>query len=90
MYEIGRVYIWQNQVAGYARINGQETTVTGSAREVRGVDGRVFVGQRTDTPGVFYTKGFIFAERGDLRPKNPPSGEKSISDLFKAPSHEPA
>lgn len=82
MYEIGRVYVWQNQVGPFACLNGKETTVIGPLESHWQYPTRI--GQRTDTldptaPGVLH------AEHGDLRPKNDPKGERGIMDLFKLP-----
>lgn len=92
MYEIGKVYIWQNQVAEFAYLNGKETTVIGGPAEcVDTFTGKASIGWKTDTP---YTRsdsdGFFYAAAGELRPKDPPKGEQSILDLFKLPDLEPA
>lgn len=84
LYEVGRVYVWQNQRAHYEHLNGLETTVTGDIVQ-SGFDGRS--GQQTDTISQF-TGSPIMAEAGDLRAKSPPQGEQSVLDQFKAP--EPA
>lgn len=89
MYEIGRVYIWQN-LREHKYLNGTGTTVIGSMEPFeyeRG--GKQFYYCETDT--VLDDGRCLWATYGELRLKNPPStGEKSIFDLFKAPSHEPA
>lgn len=92
MYEIGRVYIWQNQVAQFTHLNGTETTVTGPP-----VRGDLLMWRRsswywpTDTvvPLAYRLAGAdaVFAEAGDLRPKNDPTGERGIMDLFKLPEY---
>lgn len=92
MYEINRIYIWQNLVGKFAHLNGVETTVTGECIVLGLEGGSVIVMWPTDTtiPG---SKGecFLFAEKGDLRPKYPPSGEESILSLFTlTPELEPA
>ena len=81
MYEIGRVYIWQNQTR--FAINGTECTVLSKPIYFLDDDtGRLEIGQETDT----WIDGLqIMAEPGDLRPKSPPSGEQSIRDLFANP-----
>jgi hypothetical protein len=86
MYEIGRVYIWQNQTGKYARINGVECTPTESpARYRHNATGQIVWSQPvTNVDGERW-----LAMRGDLRPKNPPAGERSITDMFKVPQHEP-
>lgn len=81
MYEIGKVYIWQNQVRQYAKLNGTECTVVDEAKNFLMPDGRTARGQLTDTPGS-NPANRMFAERGDLRPKNPPSGEQLINEMF--------
>lgn len=88
MYEIGKVYIWQNQVGPMSSFNGQECTVLGPPIPLP-VDifgGAPGLGQMTDFVweylGVPYR---AFAVKGDLRPKNPPSGEQSILSLFTQP-----
>lgn len=87
MYEIGRVYIWQNQVGVMGHINGTECTLTGSSMRYRSVlDGQWRDGWPTDTlapPGLT-----AFAEPGDLRPRDTPSGERRVLDLFREPAHE--
>lgn len=80
MYEIGKVYIWQNQVGELAYINETECTVLGPPLEFLMNDGRLLIGQITDTECT--VNGGIFAERGDLRPKNPPPGEQLINEMF--------
>ncbi len=88
-YEIGKVYIWQNQVGEMAHLNGTECTVTdGVSMHWCLISRRWIAGQCTDSPcerGRTYV-----AEAGDLRPKDPPTGERSILDLFKLPELEPA
>lgn len=89
-YEYNRIYIWQNQVGPLAHINGTETMVIGPVQEMWDLVSQSFrIGQPTDmaseTPGRYY-----FAEAGDLRPKNPPTGETEILKLFKMPEVETA
>lgn len=87
MYEIGRVYIWQNQVGEWAYVNGSETTVLGPVEEYRGKDsGMLYKGQRVDSPMLL--PWHTYAQPGDLRPKNPPPGERKINELFRAPELE--
>lgn len=86
MYEIGKVYIWQNQVDEYEFLNGTECipieppcwyVYNGTFIEVYGqrVEGEIE----------------MVAFRGDLRPKNPPSGEKKVMEQFQPkPELEPA
>lgn len=88
MYEIGRVYIWQN-LREHVGFNGTETTVIGpmEAFEYKG-GGQQFYYCETDT--VLDDGRALWATRGQLRPKNPPSGEQSILDLLRVPEHESA
>lgn len=81
MYEIGKVYIWQNQVGDGAYMNGTETTVTGAP--ITGHDpfsGAYFPAQPTDT--LCSAGRVVHALAGRLRPKNPPPGEQLVRDLF--------
>jgi hypothetical protein len=86
MYEIGRVYIWQNQQGGRAWLNGLETMVLSNQLELaHSVSlGYARWGQPTATksrnPTV--TLGYVLASKGDLRPKNPPTGEQKIRSMF--------
>ena len=83
-YEVGAVYIWQNcNIATY--LNGRETTVIGDVEQRVDIStGELYYAQDTDTDpedGEQYAS----AEKGQLRPKFPPSGEKSISEMFSKP-----
>jgi hypothetical protein len=85
-YEVGRVYIWQNQVGDLAHYNGTECTITGPERTFNELyTGLPEKGWPTDTPPPAYcAPGTTFyALPGDLRPKNPPPGEQSVLDMFK-------
>lgn len=84
MYEIGKVYIWQNLVGPMQHLNGTECTVLGPPMLFPGLT----PGQLTDTLARDDPTLSIYAERGDLRPKNPPLGERSIMDRFKLPELE--
>lgn len=81
MYQRGITYIWQNQTGQQAHLNGQETQVTSEYRAFSGIG---FLGTRkgwaTDTPTA--KGGFVLAEPGDLRRKQPPSGERKALELF--------
>lgn len=90
MYEIGRVYIWQNQVGDLVFLNGSETTVTGPPARHQTLTGPVRLGQLTDSEAPGMPKYRLIAEAGDLRPKNDPAGERGIMDLFKLPEVETA
>lgn len=89
-YEVGKLYVWQNQVGEAAYLNGIETVVTGDIADVyfQGV----FIGRGQPTSSQIHgdTYNYWHAERGDLRPKDPPSGQRMITDLFKLPQLEPA
>lgn len=81
-YQVGAVYIWQNLVAQHNH-NGKECTIIGSIKEfVCKCDGKTYIGQATDE---IENGNNIMALKGQLRPKNPPSGEKSISEMFSKP-----
>ncbi|WP_290872081.1 hypothetical protein [Aquabacterium sp.] len=87
IYEIGRVYIWQNQTGEMAFLNGTECTVVGHMEYFKILNRDDWEwGQETDS---FDHESDFMAQAGDLRPKDPPPGEKSISDLFKLPQLEP-
>lgn len=91
MYEVGKVYIWQNRVGDAAVLNGMETTVLGksSGRDLE--TGEYFNGWQTDTPSSKFSGMNISAKAGELRLKNPPRGEQKIRDLFEPkPLLEPA
>lgn len=84
LYEVGRVYVWQNQRWPFERLNGLQTIVTGNIEHFD-VIGRN--GQETDT--IWQSGGSpMIAEAGDLRAKNPPPGELSVLNQFKC--QEPA
>lgn len=76
MYEIGKVYIWVGLAGALASYNGLECTVLG-----RPVQWREKSGQPTDTKTDCGAN--LYAERGDLRPKRPPPGERSVMELFR-------
>jgi len=85
-YEVGKVYIWQNLVGDDAFLNGRETTVTGPLEYcIRKQTGEALIGQPTDTPHPCSPGKVCYAVQGWLRPKNPPSGERGISELFNLP-----
>jgi hypothetical protein len=75
-YEVGRVYVWQNQVGEFAHLNGTECTVTAPGVVIDGV-----MQWATDAPAPnpCYV---VVAYMGDLRPRDTPSGERSIMELF--------
>lgn len=90
MYEINKVYIWQNQVGKYAVLNGTETTV---------IDGpfapnQEFINKKDPwwetnslPPGeTDLNEHYMIAHPGDLRLKEPPSGQVKILEMFK---HQP-
>ena len=91
MYQLNTVYIWQNQVGKYAVLNGTETTVLGGPYQPDENDEVVWWETNTLPPDeTDPNEWFMTAYVGDLRPKDPPSGEKSILELFTLPVLEPA
>jgi hypothetical protein len=81
MYQIGKVYTWQNQVGGDEWMNGLETTVTGAKVRYVDVFGAVIEGWPTDMSEQ--PNCIIIAMPGDLRPRGePPSGEQIVTELF--------
>lgn len=85
-YEIGKVYIWQNQVGDMAHLNGLECTVLGPIeRYFDDLSKTWHMGQKTDLSGHDDISGDFdwYADQGDLRPKSPPTGEREIMDMFK-------
>lgn len=88
MYKEGVVYIWQNQVGVMACLNGVETMIDcGPNPPCKYVD-KVWWGTQTSDPT--FPGSLVIAVAGDLREKYPPSGERSILELFKQPQLEPA
>lgn len=82
-YEVGKVYIWQNQVKTMAFLNGTECVILGNMdSHWCEIAGGPRWGQETDSMDPS-DECYYFAEQGDLRPKNPPPGEQSITNLFK-------
>jgi hypothetical protein len=94
MYEVGKVYVWYNQVGEFAGLNGQETTILeGPFNFFDNVDKKMHIAWETDSylPGhPREEKNRMVAYIGDLRPKDPPKGEQKIMDLFKTPELETA
>lgn len=80
MYEIGRVYVWQNLVDA-PHMNGVECVVTGPLKEWNCAGGGIFMCQETDSIDPHDGEGML-AQPGDLRPKNPPTGEQKIRSMF--------
>lgn len=76
-YEVGKIYVWTEQCLDKHSI-GKECTVIGDVRFHTGD----YV-QLTDFKLSESNK--VYALKGSLRPKNPPSGEKSISEMFSKP-----
>lgn len=94
MYEVGKVYIWQNMPGKHSYLNGTETTVVEPLKEVlasiAGTRAQWVWQQRTDTKCIDSHR-YMGAMAGDLRPKNPPTGERLVRDLFEPkPVMEPA
>lgn len=79
MYEIGKVYIWQNLDGPDIYLNGTETLVMGPMRRCRDQFDNFVMAQLTSTPHVSGRK--MGAQRGMLRPKHIPPGEQLISDI---------
>lgn len=90
MYEIGKVYIWQNCPGVKAKFNGMETTVTTAMTDIYVNQHDVTIrAQWTDTLGD--DGYFVGALPGQLRPKNPPNGERKVMEQFQPkPELEPA
>ena len=85
VYEVGRIYTWQNLEGEFAPLNGAETTVTGyMITYFNKWSKKLETGWPTDT--ICKRNGEPFravALVGHLRPKNePPKGEQIIRDLF--------
>lgn len=81
-YQVGHVYIWQNLVDD-CQYNGKECIVIDNVQEfVSAHDGKTYIAQKTDE---VIDGNIIMARKGFLRPKFPPSGEKSISEMFSKP-----
>lgn len=93
MYELNTVYIWQN-LRQYSQFNGEETMVLEVEPTVTRIGEKTYYGWKTDTdfdlPGGHPMT--MYAEPGQLRRKHPPTGEQSITELFKVDHHvsEPA
>lgn len=91
MYKTGVVYIWQNQVGEYSFLNGMETTVLTGPHKAIGAGMQTWWETDSLLPGKPNLKQwYIVAFPGDLREKEPPSGERSILELFKQPELQPA
>lgn len=83
MYEIGRVYVWQNRTGSAAWMNGKETIVVEAAKNTRRrQETEVALSQLTDTPSMVTPGAYVSARLGELRPKNPPTGEQKIRSMF--------
>lgn len=88
-YEIGKIYIWRNTPNVVTRLHGQETTVlSGPIEATRLSDGVRLTCWMTDTKGLRGQP--VAATLGQLRLKNPPSGERSVLRMFNNPTLEPA
>lgn len=88
MYQIGKVYIWQNMVAINESLNGTECTVIGPPVEATDwlTNLKVLV-QETDTltysrVGACHMNVHAHLGKNQLRPKHSPAGEQSVLDLF--------
>lgn len=77
MYEVGKIYVWTEQCRDKNAI-GKECTVVG--------DVFFHTGDWVQLPDFNFGDGIkVNALKGSLRPKFPPSGEKSISEMFSKP-----
>lgn len=92
MYEVGKVYIWQNMLGELSSLNGTECTVTGGAGVFKTIKSCTSeMAQPTDTKSPRSPNHYMAALKGNLRPKNPPAGERLVRDLFEPkPVMEPA
>lgn len=88
-YEIGPVYVWQNQTGNWAYLNGTECRVLGPVERFRSVlTHDIQVGQLVDTVPPGKPTWCAYVTPGDLRRRDPPpSGEQSIFDQFKVREH---
>lgn len=75
-YEVGKVYFWTEQCRDKSAI-GKECTVIG--------DVFFFDGDLVQLTDFTFDGRPVVALKGSLRPKNPPIGEKSISEMFSKP-----
>ncbi len=91
MYEIGKIYIWQN-LREHSQLNGMETTVLGPMElfEHKNFPGTLrFHYCETDT--ILSDGRVLYATFGELRPKQNPEGERKVMDQFQPkPELEPA
>lgn len=85
-YEIGVVYVWQNQVGRLACLNGLECVVIGPAKTYFG-GGDWQYGWPTDSqlPDAMIAHE-VMAFPGDLRRKQPPTGLATVLAWFTAPA----
>jgi hypothetical protein len=93
MYKVGEVYIWQNQVGELTYLNETETIIIQGPHPFYREDKNEIVdGWDTDSPlpNSAPPDFVMVAFEGDLRPKDPPRGERSILELFKQPEVETA
>jgi len=81
MYEVGKVYVWQN-LREHTSVNGSETTVIGLPEkfELKGSGGVTITYCETDT--ILPDGRVLYATHGELRPKSQPTGEQLVRDLF--------
>ncbi len=85
MYQTNKIYIWQNQVGQHAFMNGMECIVTGpKERFLSAITNDWNDGWPTDTPPPAHQPrwGIAYAQPGDLREKDAPSGERMITQMF--------
>ena len=75
-YEVGKVYLWTEQCINKNSV-GKECTVIGNVF--------LFDGDWVQLTDFTFDGSPVVALKGSLRPKNPPSGEKNISEMFSKP-----
>lgn len=78
LYALHKTYIWQN-LKNHPECNGCEVVVIGNAQEIV-INGKPEIGQQVDET---YQGKKVAAFAGQLRLKDVPSGEKSVSEMFK-------
>jgi hypothetical protein len=84
MYEVGKVYVWQNQVGDCEYLNGSETTVIRPlGPRFKRPEYGIGIEKAWETDTKHRASGYcVEAYFGELRPKNPPPGEQLVRDLF--------
>lgn len=77
LYALHKTYIWQN-LKNHPAYNGCEVIVIGNAQEII-INGKPEIGQQVDET---YQGKKVAAFAGQLRLKDVPSGEKSVTEMF--------